>query len=150
MEQSSLEIIQKVPKAELDDLLEVYKKYTKQNKTMGFYFIPLMLVVAYHNFFVAGKSFYPSELDKIITIEVSILLIVLVFIFYNLVTSFIRTKKLKSGLLSIHNNYQIEKYQVEEEFKEIATNLHGGTGFPILAYKERIARMKEMENMKDK
>lgn len=150
MENTEFEITKKVPKAKLESLLNLYEKYRKQNGNMRLFFIPIMLVVAYHNFFVAGKSFYSSELDKIIGIEIGILCICLVFLIYNLVTLFKKTKTLKAELSEIHKRYNIKKYQVEEEFNKIATDLHGGLGFHILNYKERVARMKEINEMKKK
>ena len=123
-----LQIIEKLPKKSLQELLTYYVNSVNMETYVKIPFALIAVLFLGHNVFLAGRSFDMNTYDMIKNVELSIVVLIVIAIITIAIIAMNNTSKLKSELLKVSKRYTIKVEDVEEEFNILAVSLYGGRG----------------------
>jgi len=123
-----LEIIEKLPKKSLEELLSYYANSTNMETYVKIPFALIAVFFLIHNVFIAGRSFVIDTYNTIKSIEIFIVVVLASAIFIIAIIAMNNNSKLKKGLLEASKRYNIKVEDTQEEFNILALSLYGGRG----------------------
>jgi len=123
-----LEIIEKLPKNSLEELLSLYASSASMETYVKIPFALVAILFLIHNVFLAGKSFAIDTYNTIQNAEISIVAIIVLSIFVMAIMAMSKNSKLKTGLKEASKRYNIKIETVQNEFNALALSLYGGRG----------------------
>ena len=127
-EEVKFEIVEKIPKEKLQEVLKIYSESAAMEAYVKLPFLGFGVLVLIHNIFLAGKSFDYSTYENIKNIEISIVAILVFIIIIIAVIAMKKNASVKNELKEISKRYGIKKEIVQDEFSALAMHLYGGRG----------------------
>ncbi|TSE03474.1 hypothetical protein [Aquimarina algiphila] len=126
-----LEIIEKLPKQILQEMLDIYKKSAEMESYVKIPFLIIGVFFLIHNIFIAGRSYSYDTYNTIKTTEFSIVGIIVIVVFIMAGIAIDKNLKLKKKLTNASKTYNISLETMQNEFSGIAANLYGGRGVKL-------------------
>jgi len=126
-----LQIVEKLPKKSMEELLTYYANSLNMESYVKIPFALIAILFLGHNVFLAGRSFDINTYDTIKNVELSIVVLIVMSIIAIAIIAMNNTSKLKSGLLEASKRYSIKVEDVQDEFNVLALSLYGGRGIVL-------------------
>lgn len=123
--------IEKTPNKTLEKPLDLYREYANIEAYVKIPFLIIGIGFLLHNVFLAGKSFDIDTYDRIMTIELSIVGIIVAVVFVMAGMAISKNSKLNKELKEIAKKHGIPKETMQNEFSALAIHYFGGRGVQL-------------------
>ncbi|WP_299781225.1 hypothetical protein [uncultured Formosa sp.] len=126
-----LKVLEALPQEKTQEMMALYGTSMNMETYAKLCFVLLFVLVLIHNIFIAGNSYAIDTYDTIMTVELSIVGVIVFTVFIIAGIAMSKLSQIKKLIIENSKRYKLKKQELGKEFSFLAIHLYGGRGITI-------------------